>query len=150
MSLKSLISQIWQSQMNIAYRPPEVYAIGAHDIFDIEGPVLIKLLGGYYTDASGALAELTVAINGVGADAGTVAIAGVAGQVWVSPLNVGGAMAGAVGGLPLTDALLHPKGFLAGDSAGTGIVATVAVETWTGSIFCVYQKLAPQSLITVA
>ena len=151
MSLKSLITQVWQAGWNVVYRPPALYD-AATDIFDIEGPVFIKLLGGYATDAAGGATTLTVAINGVGVDAGAIDIGTgcIAGEMWVSPLNVAGAMLGALGGLPLTDALLHPKGFLAGDSAGTGIVATFAVSDWTGSIFCVYQKLAPQSLITVA
>ena len=149
MSLKSLITQVWQSGWSVVYRPPAVYAAVANDIFDITGPVLIKLLGGFTTAATGGATTLTVAINGVGVDAGAAVItAAGAGEVWVSPLNVAGVMAGQVTGLPLTDALLHPKGFLTGN--GAGVVCTFGVATWTGSIFCVYQKLAPQSLITVA
>jgi len=149
--LRQLINQLWRSSENVAYRPPELYAVGAHDIFNIVGAVRILLLGGRQTGATVAGTTLTVAINGVATCAGAVDIGTgmIAGEVWVSPLNVAGAMLGAVGGLPLTDALLHPKGFLAGDSVGT-IVATFAVDTWTGEIFCVYQKLTPAAQITVA
>jgi len=149
--LKGLVSELWVNNLSVAYRPPEVYTAAAHNIFNIAGAVRILLLGGRYTDAPGGATTLTVAINGVGGDGGAIDIGtgGVAGEVWVSPLNVAGAMLGALGGLPLTDALLHSKGFLAGDSVGT-IVATFAVNTWTGEIFCVYQKLTPTALITVA
>lgn len=147
MSLSAQIKQLWQSQDTIAYRPPAVCA-GATNIFAIVGPNLIKLIGGYYTALPGGATTLTVAVNGVNTVAAAVDIGtgGAIGEVWVSTLNVAGAMLGALGGLPLTDALLHSKGFLTGDSVGL-IVATFAVANWTGSIFCVYQKLAPQSSI---
>jgi len=150
MSLSSLVASLWQQQENVAYRPPQVYN-AATPVFNINGAVLIKLLGGFYTAAPGGATTLICAINGVNVCAAAVDIGtgGVIGEVWVSPLNVAGAMLGALGGLPFTDALLHSKGFLAGNSVGT-IVCTFAVSTWTGSIFCIYKKLTPNAAITVA
>lgn len=154
MGLASLVRSLWADRENVVYRPPQVYPTGfAAAIFNINGAVRILLLGGRYTDAPVAGTTLIVAINGVGACVAAVDIGtgGAAGEVWVVPLNVAGAMLGALGGLPLTDALLHSKGFLAGDSVGT-ILATFAGVggEWTGEIFCVYQKLTPASSITVA
>jgi hypothetical protein len=153
MGLASLVRSIWSDKQNVAYRPPQAYdgaGVGAYNIFNINGAVRILLLGGRATANAGAGATLRCTINGVQAEAAAVDIgtACITGEVWVSTLNVAGAMLGAVGGLPLTDALLHSKGFLAGDSVGV-IVATFAVATWTGEIFCVYQKLTPASSITV-
>jgi hypothetical protein len=153
MGLISLVQNLWSDKQNVAYRPPQAYdgaGVGAYNIFNINGAVRILLLGGRATAAAGAGTTLINAINGVNDCAGAVDIGTgcLTGEVWVSPLNVAGAMLGALGGLPLTDALLHSKGFLAGDSVGT-IVATFAVGTWTGEIFCVYQKMTPAASITV-
>jgi len=150
MSLKALVTQTWQNSEQVICRAAQVYN-AATNVFNIIGAVRILLLGGYATAAAGGATTLINAINGVNDCAGAVDIGTgcIEGEVWVSPLNVAGAMLGALGALPLTDALLHPKGMLVGDSVGT-IVSTFAVSTWTGQIFCVYQKLTPAAMITVA
>lgn len=150
MGLRSLVSDVWSNQQSVAWRPAQVYTnvVGAYNIFEITGPVLIYLLGGRATAAAGGATTLATTINGVAGEAGAVAINGAVGTVFAVPLNVAGVIAGAAGALPLTTALLHPpQGMLAGiGAAANGVVIfTFAVSTWTGDIFCVYRKLSPTS-----
>ncbi len=148
----SQLKDLWMNQETVIYRAPQVYN-AATNLFEITGPVLIYLLGGYATAAAGGATTLATTINGVAGEAAAVAINGAVGTVWAIPLNVAGVIAGAAGALPLTTALLHPpQGMIAGTgAAGNGvIVGTFAVSTWTGSIFAIYRKLAPDSAIIVA
>ena len=146
--MENRVSQVWQDRATVAYRAPELYTVAPHNVFNITGPVIITVLGGMQTGAAGAGSTCIFAINGVAPDAAAVAVDGGIGLVFASCLNVAGTLVNAAG-VPLTDALLHSKGFLAGNSVGT-ITATFAVDTWTGELFCVYRKLAPYSSINVA
>jgi hypothetical protein len=154
MGLSGMVSQILDSQELVAYRAPQVYdaAVGGgiYNLFTITGPVLIMLLGGRATAAAGGATAIALTVNGVGTEAGAVAINGAVGTVWATPLNAAGVIAGAAGALPLTTALLHPpQGMLSGIGAAANglIIATFTVSTWTGDIFCAYRKLSPVSLV---
>jgi len=152
MSLPQEIKETWLEKESLAYAPPTVYTsvVGAYNVFQITGPVLIYLLGGRATAAAGGATTVASLINGVAGEAGAVAINGAVGTVWCTPLNAAGVIAGAAGALPLTTALLHPpQGMLAGIGAAANgnITLTFAVSTWTGDIFCLYRKLSPTSLI---
>jgi len=154
MSLKSLVTQTWQDRAQVIYRAPQVYN-AATNIFNVTGPVLVTLCGLWATAAAGGATTLATTWNGVAGEAGAVNIGGgtLVGEVVVIPLNVGAVIAGCLGAVPLTDALLHPKGMVVGTApAGAPgvVIFTFAVDTWTGGIFCVYQKLSPSSLMTVA
>ena len=149
------VKQMWLDREYVAYRPAQLYdnAVGAYNLFNITGPVMIYLFGGRATAAAGGAATLATTFNGVAGEAGAVAINGAVGTVWSVPLNVAGVIAGAAGALPLTTALLHPpQGMLVGIGAAAAgvIIGTFAVATWTGDIFCVYRKLSPTSAINVA
>lgn len=152
MSQSAMVKETWQDKETVAYRPAQVYTnvVGAYNVFQITGPVLIYVLGGRATAAAGGATTVACTVNGVGTEAGAVAINGAVGTVWCTPLNVAGVIAGAAGALPLTTALLHPpKGMLSGIGAAANgvIIMTFAVSTWTGDIFCVYRKLSPMSLV---
>lgn len=154
MSFGAFVKSIYLDRDKVAHRPAQLYddAVGAYDIFEITGPVLIYALGGRATAAAGGASTVATTINGVAGEAGAVAINGAVGTVWATPLNVAGVIAGAAGGLPFTDALLHPKGFLAGIGAAANgvIVFTFGAATWTGDIFCVYRALSPDAMIIPA
>lgn len=148
MALKSEVEGIFMNTEMVAYRVPQVYTnvVGAYNVFTITGPVMIYLLGGRATAAAGGATTVALTVNGVATEAGAVAINGAVGTVWATPLNVAGVIAGAAGALPLTTVLLHPpQGMLSGIGAAANgvIIATFAVSTWTGDIFCVYRRLSP-------
>jgi len=152
MSYRARVSQVWQDKETVAYRAPQLYdntvGGGVNILFNIIGPVFISLLGGRMTAAAGGASTIRLAVNGVNTDAAAVAINAAIGQIFISRLNVAGTLVNVAAG-PCTDALLHSKGILSGNSVGT-IQATFATATWTGDIFCVYRKLAPYSSINVA
>ena len=152
MGLGSDVKAIKYDREQLVYRPAQVYTnvVGAYNVFQITGPVLIYLLGGRATAAAGGATTVASLINGVAGEAGAVAINGAVGTVWATPLNAAGVIAGAAGALPLTTALLHPpQGMLAGiGAAANGVITlTFAVSTWTGDIFCLYRALSPNSRI---
>lgn len=152
MGLPGEIKETWSDKESLAYRPAQVYTnvVGAYNVFTIAGPVLIYLAGGRATAAAGGATTVATTFNGVAGEAGAVAINGAVGTVWCTPLNVAGVIAGAAGALPLTTVLLHPpQGMLVGiGAAAAGVVTyTFAVSTWTGDLFILYRKLAPESLI---
>ena len=154
MSQSALVKQTWMDKETLVSRAAEVYGIAANNLFNITGgPVLIYLLGGMSTAAAGGAATMATTISGVPGEAAAVDIgtgSAAAGAVWCTPLNAAGVIAAAAAALPLTTVLLHPpQGMLAGTATGV-IIGTVAVATWTGVIFCLYRKLTPDSLITVA
>jgi hypothetical protein len=155
--LKSLVNRLFHEREGLAYRAAQVYDAavggGVYNLFTITGPVLIYLLGGRATAAAGGATTVAFTVNGVGTEAGAVAINGAVGTVWATPLNAAGVIAGAAGALPLTTALLHPpQGMLSGIGAAANgvIIATFAVSTWTGDIFCLYRPLSPSATILAA
>lgn len=152
MSLASQIKALFNDHETLAYRPPQVYTavVGAYNVFTVDGPCLVYLLGGRATAAAGGATTAATLLNGVAGEAGAVAINGAVGTIWCTPLNAAGVIAGAAGALPLTTALLHPpQGMLVGiGAAAAGVITiTFAVSTWTGDIFCLYRKLSPNSRI---
>jgi hypothetical protein len=154
MTIKSQIAQTWQDSPHVIYRPPQVYN-AATNIFNITGPVLVTLCGLWATAAAGGATTLASTWNGVAGEAAAVDIGTgtLVGEVVIIPLNVAAVIPGCLGAIPLTDALLHPKGMLVGTApaGAVGVVIfTFAVSTWTGGIFCVYRKLAPASQMILA
>ena len=154
MSLSSKVALTWQNNNHVIYRPPQVYnALTA--IFNITGPVLVKLCGLWATAAAGGATTLATLWNGVAGEAAAVDIGTgtLVGEVVTIPLNVAAVIPGSLGAIPLTVALLYPHGMLVGTApAGApGVVNfTFAVSTWTGAIFCIYQKLTPASQMLLA
>lgn len=156
MSIKSKVAHLWLNQDYVAHRPAQTYTVAApgpaYDLFNITGPVHITCLGGRVTAVAVGATTIRLTVNGINVDAGAVAINGAVGTVFLSCLNVAGALVNAAG-IPMTAALLHPRGFVAGvqPAAAGVIVGTFAVGTnWTGDIFCVFRKLAPDSDIILA
>ena len=154
MSDSALTKESWMHKETMVSRAAEAYGVAAHNLFNITGgPVLIYLLGGMSTAAAGGAATMATTISGVAGEGAPVDIgtgAAAAGAVWCTPLNAAGVIAGSAAALPLTTVLLHPpQGMLAGTATGV-IIGTVAVAIWTGVIFCLYRRLTPASLITVA
>jgi hypothetical protein len=154
MSLSSKVALTWQNNDHVIYRPPQVYnALTA--IFNVTGPVLVKLCGLWATAAAGGATTLFTAWNGVLGEAAAVDIGTgtLVGEVVTTPLNVAGVIPGSLGAIPMTVALLYPHGMLVGTApaGAVGVVNfTFAVSTWTGAIFCVYQKLTPASAMLLA
>ena len=151
MSLKGRVSQIWEFQEYVAYRPAEVYTsvVGAYNLFNITGPVYITVLGGRVTAAAGGVTTIRLTVNTINVDAAAVAINGAVGTVFLSSLNVGGTLINAAG---IPETVATQSRFLSGvQAAAVGVIAaTFVTSTWTGDIFCVYRKLAPTSAILVA
>ena len=154
MCLSSKVGQLWQNSDHVIYRAPQVYN-ALTNIFNVTGPVLVKLCGLWATAAAGGATTLATTWNGVAGEAAPVDIGTgtLVGEVVTIPLNVAAVIPGSLGAIPLTVALLYPHGILVGTApaGAVGVVIfTFAVSTWTGGIFCVYQKLTPQSQMLVA
>jgi hypothetical protein len=149
MPLGRTVKKISLDNTNVAYRPPQDYlvATATYTIFTIaDGPVMILALGCRETTAAVGATTLRLTVSGVNVDAAAVAVNGGLGWVGVSTLNVAGTFVNAAG-VPLTDALLNSKGFIAGTGTGL-IIATFGIGTdWIGEFFCVYRKLSPLSRI---
>ena len=148
MALSKVIKQTSLDNFPVAYRGPQLYAFatGAYTLFTIVGgPVMIVALGGNQTAAAGGATTIRYTVSGVNVDAGAIAINGGIGWPHASCLNVAGTLVNAAG-IPLTDVLLHSKGFIASTNTGA-IIGTFAVADWTGEFFCVYRKLSPNSRI---
>ena len=145
MGLAAFVKDLYIDRDIVVARPAEVYDVAAHNLFTVTGACLVTLLGGIATAAAGGAATMATTLNGVAGEAAAVAINGAVGTVWCTPLNVAGVIAAAAGALPLTDALLHPKGMVVGIGAAANgvIIGTVAVATWTGIIYCMYRPLHP-------
>ena len=154
MSFQSALKRMAQDAVQMQYRPPQVYNAAAN-IFNVTGPVLIYVCGLWATAAAGGATTLATTFNGVAGEAAPVDIGTgtIVGEVVTIPLNVAGVIPGSLGAIPMTDALLYPKGMVVG-SAPAGapgvIIFTFAVSTWTGGIFCLYRRLSPTSQIDIA
>jgi len=158
MGLRTLAKTTRIANTYIITRPSQAYttAIGAYNVFAIRGgPILITLLGGVEQAVNGA-EDLDITINGTATDAaGAVAINGGVGWPWVTTLNVLGTLINGAQAVPLTPALLHPKGFICGLTttywtAGLPAYVTCTFATgvsWTGEIFMKYRKLSPYSYV---
>jgi hypothetical protein len=144
----------------IITRPSQTYttAIATYNVFAIRGgPIVITLLGGVELAVNGA-EDLDVTVNGIATDAaGVVAINGGVGWPWVTSLNILGTLINGAQAVPLTPALLHPKGFICGLTttywtAGLPAYVTLTFGTgvsWTGEIFMKYRKLSPYSYVAL-
>jgi|GEM_PF-4396913 len=154
-SLKGLIAQAWQNSLHWVHSVPAFYAAGAHNIFNIVGgPVWIRALIEYNTTAKAGATTTTLAVGAVGLDAGALSIEGAINTIVVSPLNVAVAK--------IAPALAVQMPSLLGFATNIGVVASAGVainSTFAGvamgaaetyRLYVCYQKLAPESLITVA
>lgn len=152
---RGLQEAIFAQNAKVAFRPAQTYlvATGLYTIFNVNaGPIEILCLGGHVTAAATGATTIRITANTVNVDAGAVAINGAVGTVFLSTLNVAGTLVNAAG-IPMTDALLHSKGFVCGlQAAGPGLIAaTFAVGTnWIGEFFMVYRQLTPNANVTVA
>jgi hypothetical protein len=130
---------------------PATYAAGAHNILVISGgPVWIKALLEYNVTAIAGATTTTIAVSGVGVDAGALSIAGAVNTMVVSPLDVAVAKIAAAAAVQMPSLLGFATnvGFVAqpGNIAVTFAgVAMGAAERY--KLICVYQKLTPQSII---
>jgi hypothetical protein len=154
--LKGLVNELWLRQPQWVHSVPATYAAGAHDIFDIVGgPVWITALLEYNDTAIGGATTTTIAVGAVGLDAGAVAIGAAAiDTLVVSPLDAAVAK--------IAPALAVQMPSLLGFATNIGVVASPGVAinvTFAGaamgaaenvSYYVCYQKLLPQSLITLA
>ena len=148
--MSSQLKQIWIDREIVLYRPPQVYN-AATTVFVVRGgAVLVTACVLRATAAAGGATTLATAWNGVPGEAALVDIGTgtIVGEVVTVPLNVGAVIPGSLGAIPLTDALLYPKGMVVGlGPAGiaANIVFTFATSTWTGCITAIYRKLEPAS-----
>ena len=156
MSLKSLIGQIWQGQPFIWVRSPAATrAAGAHNIFNIVGgPVWIRALIEYNNTAKAGATTTTLAVGAVGLDVGALSIEGAINTIVVSPLDAAVAKIAPALAVQMPSLLGFATNVGVVASAGVAITSTVAgvamgaAETY--SLYVCYQKLSPESLITVA
>ena len=155
MSLKALVAQTWQASDFWLHSVPAFYAAGAHDIFNIVGgPVWIRALIEYNTTAKAGATTTTLDVGAVGLDAAAVSIIGAIDTIVVSPLDA------AVNKIAPALAVQMPS--LLGFATNIGVVASpgVAINFTIGgvamgaaetmSFYVCYQKLLPESLITLA
>jgi hypothetical protein len=157
-SWKSEIELIAQQSLAVVYRPDEVYLNGANVLFNIVGgPVWIHALFAVLAAdldfaVAGATANFT--INGIAVDAGPVAVAGGAlGQMMVCPLDDTGA-GPVVVNLP---AVSNPSPAGRWRVIATNVPGDITLVVGGGvdfdgacAFYCLYQKVAPQSLVVVA
>lgn len=151
--LKDIVALIWQNGLHVAHDTPATHGAGAYNAFAITGgPVWIKAFLEYNNTAIAGATTTTVAVGAVGLDAGAVAIGAAAiNTLVVSPLDAAVAK--------IAPALAVQMPSLLGFATNIGVVAAAGVNiivTFAGvamgaaenvSYYCVYQKLAPQSLI---
>lgn len=155
-SLSSLVAQIWQNRLQVAYRAPEDYAVGAHDLFNIVGgPVIIMAMFARFTAAETTGATFEAACAGVDMQAAAVDVDGAINTLAMFPLSdeVGAVIIPAVlaGEYPTVGAVGASAGFGMLSSIGD-IVLTVAVDTTDGlpEFYVVYQAMLPAATINVA
>lgn len=154
-SLKGLVALGWQNGWHWVHSVPASYAAGAHDIFNIVGgPVWIRALLEYNDTVIAGATTTTWAVGAVGLDAGAVSIQGAINTLVVSPLDA------AVAKIAAALAVQMPS--LLGFATNIGVVASpgVAINVTHGgaamgaaenvSAYICYQKLEPESLITLA
>jgi len=149
--------QMWLMQENVLWRPAQVYTnvVGAYNVFVVRGgAVLVTMCGLRSTAAAGGATTLATTWNGVAGEAAAVDIGTgtIVGEVVTVPLNVGAVIPGSLGAIPMTDALLYPKGMVVGLGAAgiaANVIFTFAVSTWTGTAFIVYRKMEPASEVTL-
>ena len=152
MGLSSMIAQILQQQDFVAHDVPATHGAGAYAVFAITGgPVWIRALLIYNDTAIAAATTTTEAVGAVGLDAAAFSIAGAINTLQVSPLDVAVAK--------IASALAVQMPSLLGFATNVGFVASPGVNitsTCAGvamgaaenvSYYCVYRKLAPESLI---
>lgn len=144
MGLKAVLDAIFDQNVKVARAPAATYtvAVGAYNIFSITGAVELLTMGGIVTGAAVGATQVTTTVNGIGSDAGAVAINGAVGTVVYIPLNVAGALLNAAA-IPKTVATLTTM--ISGQQpAAVGTITwTFSVGTsWTGEIFVVYRKLS--------
>lgn len=126
MGLRSLVQSLYLSTPRTVERPSALYDVGANTIFTVVGgSVLIHALFAHYDAAITAGSTGRVTINGVNADSGALAMAGVINSLWMEPL----------------DDTLPPVIALAGDapalpwlSSPGNIVLTVGIAITDGAI----------------
>jgi len=160
-SWKSEIKLTAQQSMAVVYRPDEIYTVAANVLFNIVGgPVWIHALFAVLAAdldgvAAGSTANFT--INGVAVDNGAVPVAGGAvGQLMLCPLD-DTATAPVVVNLPAVSlpspaALVVGGGKILATNVPGEITLVVGVADFDGAcaFYCLYQKMAPQSLVVVA
>lgn len=153
MGLAQLVGDIWNRTEHVAVSAPAAYGAGANNVLVISGgPVWIRALVEMNVTAMTLATSTTIAVSGVGADAGAQVIGPFAiNTMVVSPLNVAVAkLAVPVLAVQMPSLLGFATnvGMVAapGNIAVTfGGVAMLATERY--SLICVYQKLTPNSQI---
>ncbi len=160
MSLAKLIKETQAANMQICFRPSQVYSNaiggGVYPMFAVrDGPILALTMVGMHTAAAGGNTTLAVTVTGgIQMDAGAIAINLAVGAIVDVGLGVAVVQPGAAVALPLTTVLLHPpKGTVIGLQpalAPTFIIGTFAVSTVTMEWYLLYTALSPRSRVTLA
>jgi hypothetical protein len=154
MSVIKLEKGIQRDNVQLIWRPPQLYATGAtYAIFNVvNGPINILNLGGMVRAVTGAVTARFV-VAGVNCEAAGVAINGGIGYIFISPLNVAGTLVNALG-FSMTDALLFSRnGMVCGTAYGATAVVQLTLAAGTSvncEIFMEYENLSPWSRVNVA
>lgn len=152
MSLSADIKAILNSQNLVAHSAPNTYAAGAHNILTIvNGPVWIRALVERNVTAMAGATTTTIAVAGVGVDAGALAIGAAAiNTMVVSPLDAAVAKIAPAAAVQMPSLLGFATnvGFLA--SAGAIAVTFAGVAMGAAELYqliVVYQPLVPNARI---
>jgi len=152
--MTSQLKQVWIDREIVLWRPAQVYN-AATTVFVVRGgSVIVTSCSLRSTAAAGGATTLATTWNGVAGEAAAVDIGTgtLVGEVVTVPLNVAAVIPGSLGAIPMTDALLYPKGMVVGlglAGIAANIIFTFAVSTWTGTISIIYRKLEPASQVSL-
>ena len=132
MGLKNELDQVWAQRLEVVFRPPALYNIGATTLFTIAGgPVIICALFAHTIAAVTVASTFTIAVAGTTVDSGAALVTSAINTLIVSPLDdlaiqpivpnvaVSGAMAGGfmllsvTGNIVLTVAGANTDGIMA-------------------------------------
>jgi hypothetical protein len=147
-----MFNEIYNARLCVVRSAPATYAAGAHNVLVITGgPVWIQFVVEQNVTAMAGATTTTIAVSGVGIDAGAVAIGAAAiNTMVVSPLDVAVAKIAPALGVQMPSLL----GFATnvGFVAGVGNIAVTFAGVAMGaaerySLIVGYYKLLPQSLI---
>jgi len=157
MGLGATVKQTSLNIMQVVKRPPQVYPIGADNLFTIVGgPVYIQGLFFYADEAidnAGAGTTMVVQICGVAADsAAPTAIATAIGGVCIWPLNATVPVPNLAMNIMPTAAGVFSVVASPGSAGGDNITVTVATASTVGmcSWYVLYFRMEPAAEIIVA
>lgn len=149
MGLKNALDQVWQQRLEVAYRPPALYNVGAPVLFTIAGgPVVICGLFAHTIQAMAAGSTFTITVDGAATDNGPAVVTSAINTLIVSPLDTT-AVQPIVPNIAISGALAGGMMLLA---VPGNIVLTVAIANTTGTMawYCAYYRMHSASSIQAA